>query len=271
MNAGELIDNAAWPLCSLLVSQQHKAIFTPVAKSANTSLKRLFVRLSGHPQSEEILNSDVHVYLTTHKTGLSLCDYDQEEATGILADPDYFSFVVLRNPAIRVVSAYLDKFVRNPHYSEAPGVPPIVTGGAITWVYQQRSEEPDYNRSITFREFVEYIAHAEDAALDTHFKSQACYLEDQRPDYIGTVEKMHELPGHLEPVFNQAIEIEHIHKVERRKSSFLRGKKDNILPARLRSEIPLPHPNELLSHELMEKIQNRFARDFELWHTAMGE
>lgn len=225
MQAPNYVDNAAWPLCSLLVSQQHKAIFTPVAKAANTSLKRLFVRLSGHPDSEKILDSDIHVYLTSNKTGLSLCDYSPRVAAAILGDPDYFKFVVLRNPAIRVVSAYLDKFVRNPHFSEAQGQPPIVTGDAMAWVYQQRSEKPDYERSISFREFVEYICQTGDAGLDTHFKSQSCYLEHQQPDYIGAVEKMDELPKHLESVFNQPIEIEHIHRVERRKSAFLRGKK----------------------------------------------
>lgn len=43
-----------------------------------------------------------------------------------------------------------------------------------------------------------------------------------------------------------------------------------MIPAQLRSETPLPHPNELLHKDLMAKIQTRFARDFELWNSVMA-
>jgi len=62
------VDNSAWPLNSLLISQKHRVIYTPIAKNANTSLKRMFVRLSGHPQSDEILAGDVHTWLTSNRT-----------------------------------------------------------------------------------------------------------------------------------------------------------------------------------------------------------
>ena len=88
-----LIDNSQWPLNSLLVSQAHRVIYTPIAKNANTTLKRMFVRLSGHPDADEILSHNIHRYLVSHKTGLSLYDYTPEEAVNILSDPNYFSFL----------------------------------------------------------------------------------------------------------------------------------------------------------------------------------
>ena len=101
-----IVDNSAWPLNSLLVSQKHRVIYTPIAKNANTSLKRMFVRLSGYSRSDEILAGDVHTYLTSNPTGLSLCDYSPEDATKILGDPDYFRYVVLRNPLVRAGYRY---------------------------------------------------------------------------------------------------------------------------------------------------------------------
>jgi len=145
------VDNSAWPLNSLLISQKHRVIYTPIAKNANTSLKRMFVRLSGHPQSDEILAGDVHTWLTSNRTGLSLCDYSPENATKILGDSDYFRYVVLREPLARAVSGYLDKFILYPPPPGSRGEPPIVIGTVIDWVYQRRGEAPDYERAVADR------------------------------------------------------------------------------------------------------------------------
>jgi len=264
----ELLDNQEWPLCALLVSTKHRAIFTPIAKNANTSLKRLFVRLSGHPLSEQILSDNIHIHLTSNPTGLSLCDYSREEATQILNDPEYFRFVVFRNPLVRAVSGYLDKFVRNPQPAEGPGEAPIVTGAAISWVYQQRDETPDFDRSITFREFSEFLARNDDAQLDTHFKSQESCLVRQTFDFVGTVEKMKNLPQVLEPVFGQKVEIEHSHRVPRRRLFLRRGRKEDYLPGQLRTQRSLPHTSELLNDEISAELKRRFAKDYERWLKA---
>jgi len=128
MDITKIIDNSEWPLNSLLVSQKHRVIYTPIAKNANTTLKRLFVRLSGYARSDEILGGDVHTYLTSNQTGLSLCDYSPGDATEILSDPSYFRYVVLRDPLARAVSGYLDKFVLYPPPSGTHGEPPTVIG-----------------------------------------------------------------------------------------------------------------------------------------------
>ena len=269
MKVAEFFDNSEWPLCSLLVSKKHRVIYTPIAKNANTSLKRLFVGLSGHTRSEEILNDNIHIHLTSNQTGLSLCDYSQEEATEILIDPGYFRYVVLRNPLMRAVSGYLDKFVRNPPSSETDLEANIVIGSAIDWVYAQRGERPDYNRSITFQEFVNYLVQTDDNNLDTHFKSQESFLGQQYFDFIGTVEQMKFLPKVLEPLFNQYIEIEHRHRVLRRKLFLRRGGKEVLLPKRLRAQRVFPHASEFLSTGITEQLKNRFSTDYEYWHSAL--
>lgn len=269
MKVAEFFDNSEWPLCSLLVSKKHRVIYTPIAKNANTSLKRLFVRLSGHTRSEEILNDNIHIHLTSNQTGLSLCDYSPEEATEILIDPSYFRYVVLRNPLMRAVSGYLDKFVRNPPSSGTDVEAPIVIGTAIDWVYAHRGERPDYNRSITFKEFVNYLAQNDDDNLDTHFKSQESYLDQQYFDFIGTVEQMKFLPKVLEPLFNQYIKIEHSHRLLRRKLFLRRGGKEMLLPKRHRAQRVFPHASELLSTEITEQLKNRFSTDYEFWYSAL--
>ena len=73
-------DNSQWPLNSFLVSQEKRVLFMPIAKNANTSLKQMFVRLSGHDKVNQILNGNIHINLTSQATGLSLCDYTPNEA-----------------------------------------------------------------------------------------------------------------------------------------------------------------------------------------------
>ena len=262
------IDNSQWPLASLLVSQKHQVIYTPIAKNANTTLKRMFVRLSGHPRSEEMLNGDVHTYLTSNPTGLSLCDYSPEDAAQILDDPNYFRFIVLREPLRRAVSGYVEKFIIHPTSDSRPGEPEAVIRSVIDWVYESRGETPDYDRSITFEEFVNYLSRNEDRSLDTHFKSQESYIEQQTFDFIGTVERMDLLVKVLKSQFSQKIKMEHRNRVSRRRPLLRRHGQGNLLPAQLRVRRALPHADELLTDELTEQLKNRFAADLELWEEA---
>jgi hypothetical protein len=270
MNTTKTIDNSEWPLNSLLVSQKHRVIYTPIAKNANTTLKRLFVRLSGYARSDEILGGNVHTYLTSNQTGLSLCDYTPEDATKILNDPGYFRYVVLRDPLARAVSGYLDKFVLYPPPSGTHGEPPIVIGTAIDWVYERRGERPDYNRSINFEEFADQVVHNDDKNLDTHFKSQESYFKQQSFDFTGTVERMEVLINVLKSRFDQKIEIEHENRTVRRKPLLRRRGQGKLLPAQLRAQRTLPHASELLTGEIVEQLKGRYARDYEMWQEALA-
>ena len=264
------IDNTQWPLNSILVSQKYRVLYTPIAKNANTTLKRLFIRLSGHPQSLEILKGgNVHIYLTSNQTGLSLCDYTPEEATGIVADDRYFRYVVLRDPFTRTVSGYLEKFVVNPLQAGENGEAPGIIGDAIDWVYKQRDEKPDYERSVTFEEFVDYVSLSDDLKLDTHFKSQDSYLENQRIDFMGALENLNGLITTLEPLFKQKIELEHRNPTIRRKPLLRSRGLESMLPVQLRARRRLPHDSELLTSRITEQLESRYAKDCELWREAL--
>jgi len=255
-------------LNTFLVSQKHRVIYTPIAKNAHTTLKRMFVRLSGHPQLREILGG-VHTYLAAHNTGLSLCDYTPEEASEIFNDPRYFRFVVLRDPLSRAVSGYLEKFVVHPNPIDEGEQAPMVIGTAIDWVYEQRGEKPDYERSITFEEFAQYLAQNDDLKLDTHFKSQESHFQQQKFDYMAAIEKMDSLIRVLGSQFNQEIEIEHQNRSESKKPFLRRRGLGKKLPAQIRTMRRLPHISELLNEELTEQISYRYAKDTELWKQAL--
>ena len=265
----ETVANLQWPLNSFLVSHKHRVIYTPIAKNASTSLKNLFVRLSGAPHSEAILTQNVHDYLVSNKTGLSLCDYSSLEAADILADDRYFKFVVLRNPLHRAVSGYLEKFVLHPRPIAANKDRPIVIGSAIDWVYRKRGEEPDYDRSITFEEFANYLALNEDNQLDTHFKSQESYFGNLQFDFVGVMEKMDRLVEVLRSKVRVEFDLEHVNRVVSKKPLIARRGLEDKLPAQLRTLQKLPHHKELLVGDIQRKLERRFGFINELWKKSL--
>jgi len=247
------IDNSQWPLNMIMVSTEHRVLFTPIPKNACTSLKRLFVRLSGHPDTDGILGQDIHSCLASQETGLVLGDYSAQEATDILADDSYYRFTVLRNPMERVVSAYVNKFIIVPPPRDMDGRP-IVIAGTVDWVYAQRGEEPDYDRAISFEEFVESIVQNSDDMLDTHFKSQQSCLADQHFDDFFVVEEIERIKPVLGSKFGQTAELEHANKRKKRRPLFKRQRWDQLLPRQLQRYRPLPSARFFITTELKQKL-----------------
>lgn len=262
------IDNASWPWNSILVLRRQKVLYTPIAKNANTSLKRLIVGLSGHPQTEEILAGSVHDYLAAHWTGLVLGDLPREKANRILNDRAYFHFAVLRNPLDRVVSGYVEKFVATPVVAGALDEVKDIIGPAIESVYAARGEQPDYRRSITFAEFADYLARTPDDQLDTHFKSQGVYLEQQRLDHVFTIERMDRLVARLEPILGRTLELEWRNRSAYRRRVLRYRRRAHQLPMALCAERRLPHASELLTREIAGRLKKRYAADFQRWRRA---
>lgn len=263
-----MFDNKNWPLNSMLVCRRHRVMFMPIAKNANTSLKRSFVRLSEHPEQNLILAGDVHSYLTSHATGLRLWDYTPDEARSMMEDEQYFRFVVLRNPLQRVTSGYLSKFVMDRQSAEPHDETPEVIGTAIDWVYARRNEPPDYERSITFEEFVDHVVSNDDEALDTHFRSQESYLAGLQFNFVGVLEDLRPLVRELESRFAQSAFLEHKNVTPRKKIMIGKGGLANQLPARLRAGKRLATDSQLMTSEIKEKLKRRFAGDIKLWEEA---
>ncbi|MEJ8568178.1 sulfotransferase family 2 domain-containing protein [Elongatibacter sediminis] len=264
-------DVMQWPMITVLVSHRHRVMYTPIAKNANTTYKRLFVELSGHPSSEVLLDGDVHVNLLAQPTGLVLADYTPEHAAAILGNANYFHFTLLRNPLERAVSGYLDKFVRSPVRKNPNNRNHLVIQDALDWVYEHRGEPVDHERLITFREFVDYLEQVPDTALDTHFKAQSAYLVHQNIDFISTTENQQPLLAELEQRFGRHIEVEHFNRTAGPQHGEYGNDAADLLPARIRAKRGLPKPSELLVPDLAERLRKRFARDFELWSEAKAK
>lgn len=156
-----------WPLWQMLVLRNRKLVYNPIAKSGSSSLRAAIVALSDIPDELTALPAD------THTTGLQLGDLPRDEALNILRDRAYVKFAVIRDPFDRLVSAYLEKFVVNRAH---PGNQ-FHTRNVIAAVAGRRSPTAqDFQRSISFAEFVDYVVAQPPESLDPHWCPQYLYL-----------------------------------------------------------------------------------------------
>lgn len=159
-----------WPQRQIFVAPEARVLYCPIGKNGCSFLKAQMVRLYAPPEAAFILR-DVHL-LTDHvNTGLQLSDYSDAEAQAYVHAPDFMKFAVLRHPRDRLLSAWMDKFLlnRSDHGNQRHAGPVIAA--------VQGQARPDYFRSITFDQFVDYVAHAPADELDPHWRPQHLYLQ----------------------------------------------------------------------------------------------
>ena len=167
------------PEVGFIVNSQYRFVFCPIRKNASTSMLGWCLRLIGIEMKDR---TDMK-----HLTFLKDCSH--QEALQILNSDDYFKFVVVRNPLARLVSGYTHWVVgKVPEYAKD-------IHEMITRIYVSRGLAPDYVRSITFQEFVEYLhEHGDDDdSVNAHFKSQSWYMGSKTKfDFVVRLEYMPE-------------------------------------------------------------------------------
>jgi len=118
------------------------------------------------------------------------------------------SFVIVRDPIARAVSAYVAKFARFEGLDAAAksvieGVH-AMRGGSLEFDTSREvvegdrsstlpaSSKVDYDAGISFRDFVEYISATPDERLNPHFRSQHWFLDGHRFTVLGIQERLSE-------------------------------------------------------------------------------
>ena len=144
-----------------------KLMYLPLAKNACSSLKQVVAALGGVVLEPD---EDIHVKLDTNATGLQFADLPESNIRKALSGPDWMRFVVLRDPFDRLVSAYVEKFVLNRTELRIGET----VGPAYRAVFARDELTPaDFERGISFREFVTFILHEDPKALDAHWQPQS--------------------------------------------------------------------------------------------------
>jgi len=235
-----------WPLSTFLVSHRYGFIYCPIPKNACSSLKRWYVLTLGVTPQDPAWPKDAHAYC-------------QERALTDPADLErgYFKFVFVRNPWHRLVSGYVQKFVQRWEHPGSPSRP------VVEQVYRSRGLPPDHERSISFREFVEYVEAAEDRALDPHWKPQYLFLGNVVFDFMGRFEN---LTADFESIIER-LGVQERYLFSINQISYGDEVRECVAdwPAtRLRALTNCPHYRFFYTDDLRKRVARRYARDVEM-------
>jgi tetratricopeptide (TPR) repeat protein len=244
--------NSVNPLGYYFVNQKLKIVYCSIPKNACTLFKNMIVEHSDLCMGYRQSGLNIHEFIGKNKSFLT------ENLLENLNSSEYFKFAVLRNPFERLVSAYLDKFAK--HLD-----PESFCHEVISQVHQSLGIEPNIEKSITFSQFVHYVAETEDSQLNDHWRPQSNFIGFVKFDSIGQFENLDLLIDEFQDKFKIQITKEvspHITNYQEFNDDL---EFHNLYPQELRMLSGLPKAKQLYTPELKQIVRERYSRDVELY------
>ncbi|HTZ71968.1 MAG TPA: sulfotransferase family 2 domain-containing protein [Acetobacteraceae bacterium] len=183
------------------------------------------------------------------------------------AGPGYFRYTVLRDPLRRLLSAYLDRFVREKLHPASPAWAHV---SRVIKDAQAIVEQPyDPVRSISFEEFVHYVTSAPDELCDVAWMPQVNFTGRDlgQYDHVGTVERLPDTLDLLESRFGYKIGARPGQRtpIPWDERATLRDA-HRALPHELDAfERGMPMPEQFYTRELKQMARKRYAVDIALY------
>lgn len=268
------------PLYFYHLSDRLGLVLVSIPKNACTVQKRWLLQIDGHGDASR----------DTHSRAYGLLSLLSKPATltaQAMASVPMIAF--LRDPLIRIASAYRDKLVTTrpewttfcaiEGYAKCRGVP-IVRDAGIPFANMGAGacfsgcSKVDYSRGISFREFVEHLTSAADVELDPHYRPQSWFMGPllERLKNDGPARTVVVAMEHVGPVLDELGRTRGISTGEARRPT-----SDVISPAREHlGNVPSgelaragrrPATSELYAPDLVERVIERFRGDVSLWRS----
>ncbi len=261
------------PEATFVIDHKYNFIYCPIGKVASSSLKRVMVQLSDLDNKEEILTLPkgfIHAYVD--RTLSLSSNYSYQEAMEIINDDRYFKFVIVRNPWERLASAYLNRFVSQRNLKQALFAPPKYIKNVIDDVYIRKGLKPNYQKSISFREFIDYICLTKDEKLDGHWCPQYLYLGNTKFNFIGKLENIDRDFKYIQKQLGIEIDLPWKNKTNRIDSNNNDEGKQigdryycDLYPLDLTKLEQYPLSREMYTPDLIELVDRRYKKDIEMF------
>ncbi len=179
---------------------EKKILYLPIAKNACSSIKTLIAELGNMPKLQP--DDDIHAILDSGPNGFLLLHRDEADIQAMLSDPTWMRFAVLRDPYDRLVSLYVEKFVRHrTHAGVRITIDPVLKRA----LNKNKLTETDYERGISFIMFAQDLMSEPAERLDPHWRPQSHYLEYINYTHLYTVDNVSVLKQDLECHFGQEV------------------------------------------------------------------
>ena len=163
-DVAKMIETGA--LTNVYVGEQHKVIYCPVYKCSTTTLKTLLHETSGAKESKWFEYDITHPSQHMKSPGImQINDYDKDNKVHRL--DTYYSFMVVRHPFDRLLSAYNDKFGKNAerNYAMQKRFRNIISMRFPSTTDRYKNKEI----RITLDEFLELIVYEWDTFREMHW------------------------------------------------------------------------------------------------------
>jgi len=159
---------------SVFVIPEYKLIFFTFPKVACSEWKRMFMRMNGNPNWCKIRGFNAH---DPEKNLIKvLNDYDPEVATAMMTSPAWTRAAILREPKERVLSAFLDKAVKEDYY-----------------VKKCCNRLPDDEKKKCIKNekkldsFLYYVTKYKDQCFDVHWEAQISKIDSKWWPYVDII------------------------------------------------------------------------------------
>ncbi|MGD1804564.1 tetratricopeptide repeat protein [Dapis sp. BLCC M126] len=248
-----------------LVNHKLKIIYCPIPKNACTMFNTIMVEHSDYSQQYKESSEDIHEYIGRLEVEMRLTE------PSYMQNPDYFKFVILRNPFKRLVSAYLNLIVKRPK-------PISFAYKLVMDVYKDLGMKPDIHKSITFSQFINYLVKTDNDRLNAHWRPQHTFLCLGRFqfDYIGQFENLNQVKKDL----NQKSQL----KIPENILEYKRTKYSNY---KLENKLHKKHPDELrrlikkvggfpksevfYTPEIEAMVREKYAEDIKIYESEFNQ
>lgn len=168
-----------------------RAVFCPIAKVANTSVKDWALRLVGDGRPEPGMS---HYWLDSGQSRMQARHWAFAARARVDHAPDWVSVALLRDPVDRLVSCYCDKFGRNRMQDS------VLHHTRSVYAFFAGGDAPDremVERGLSFRQFCFYINATAREVQDSHWAAQWSYLQNRRWDRLFALEKIESFEAFL--------------------------------------------------------------------------
>jgi hypothetical protein len=167
-----LKDDLIYDSRSAFVIPEYKLIFFTFPKVACSEWKRMFMRIDGNPIWCKTRGINAH-NPTLNKLGV-LGDYDPEVATAMMTSPAWTKAAIVREPKERVLSAFLDKSVKEGHYFTKKCCKNLAEGDEQTCIENLKD----------FKSFLHFVTKYPKECFDVHWEPQVAKIDAKWWPYL---------------------------------------------------------------------------------------